>query len=77
MSVEPQGMDWNALVKDTSGTEVVEHQGWALGDFRVPRAGRYSVHCSHLNTLYVERRVPTPSASASVSASAFGGGTGL
>ena len=46
-------VDWNGLVGETGSHEVLEHQGWALGDVSLSRAGRYSVACLGLNTVYV------------------------
>ena len=53
VSVAHGGVDWNGLVAALGGTEVLEHQGWAVGNVSVGRGGRYSVRCSGLHTVFV------------------------
>ena len=53
--LEPQGVDWRGLMNSLNSMEILEHQGWAVGQVAIPATGRYVVHCSGLRTVYVRR----------------------
>ena len=49
-------IDWNLLVQEAASHEILEHQGWALTNLSLPRAGRYFVTCRGTQTVYVLAR---------------------
>ena len=57
VQLQPVGIDFHALARETSGREIMEHQGWAVADVHVPSPGRYAMTCTHLNTLYVAKTI--------------------
>jgi hypothetical protein len=48
------GIDWNKHVQFLSRMEVLEFQGWAIGDVYINVADQYAVHCQGITTFFVD-----------------------
>jgi hypothetical protein len=53
VTVAPADIAWNGLVQSLSAMEVLEHQGWAVTAFSIPRPARYRFACRGVVAYYV------------------------
>ena len=54
MRVQPGNVDWNGLVNQLGGTEVLEWQGWLVTDIIVAQPSLLQIHCAGVTTAYLQ-----------------------